>query len=199
MNNGTIMMNDIDRMQLPTYDSVNESIQTLRLGVSPSALHGVMCGYLCAGADNQGEDYVRNLLNRNTGEINRQAVLVLFEIFSISQQQITHSGFDFQMVLPDEDRPLFTRAQAFSEWCEGFVQGLTMVGVHIDHFFEDDAREALQHLSDFAELDYGALEINEEDESALMEVSEYTRMAVLRLHADLAFNAGGTQSSGSTH
>jgi uncharacterized protein YgfB (UPF0149 family) len=186
-------------LRLPTYDLVNESIKTLRLGISPSTLHGVMCGYLCAGADSQGEHYVRNLLSQNTDESNRRAVLVLFEIFSISQQQIAHSGFDFQMVLPDDDVSLFNRAQAFSEWCEGFVKGLAVVGVGADHFFEEDAREALQHLSDFAKLDYDTLEINEEDEGALMEVSEYTRMAVLRLHADLAFNERGKQQSNSRH
>jgi hypothetical protein len=172
-------------LHLPDYHTFLESIAILGLPISGSELHGVMCGYLCAGANNEGEAYLRALMtNKNDANL-RGAALALFGLYAVSQQQITGFNFEFQLLLPDDQDPLADRAQAFSEWCEGFVQGITMAGVSYDDLEEDDAQEALQHLTEFAQLDYYTLHIDEEDEQALMEVSEYARMAVLHVFLDL--------------
>lgn len=186
-------------MALPNYDGFVHTISFLALPISASALHGAMCGYLCAGADNQGEAYIRALLNNRKDEHSRNAILAMFEVFSVSQQQIANFDFEFQMMLPDEQESLITRAQAFSEWCEGFTQALTSAGVNADQFYEEEAQDALQHLFEFAELDCESLDIDDEDERALMEVSEYARMAVIRLHGDLKLNERERGDSDLTH
>ncbi|HGE4920333.1 TPA: UPF0149 family protein [Legionella pneumophila] len=190
---------DNDSLHLPEYDDFVQSISVLALTMSGSELHGIMCGYLCAGADSQGEAYIRALLNNRKDEQSRNALLSLFSVFSISQQQINNFDFEFQMLLPDDDESLVIRAQAFSEWCEGFTQGLTIAGVGMEQFYEEESQDALQHLIEFAELDCESLEVGEEDERALMEVSEYTRMAVLRLHSDLVLHERELGDSGTTH
>ncbi|AMV12784.1 TPA: UPF0149 family protein [Legionella pneumophila] len=190
---------DNDSLHLPKYDDFVQSISVLALTMSGSELHGIMCGYLCAGADSQGEAYIRALLNNKKDEQSRNALLSMFSVFSISQQQINNFDFEFEMLLPDDDESLVTRAQAFSEWCEGFTQGLTIAGVGMEQFYEEESQDALQHLIEFAELDCESLEVGEEDERALMEVSEYTRMAVLRLHSDLVLHERELGDSGTTH
>ena len=175
-------------LHLPEYDHFVDTIAVLALEISGSELHGMMCGYLCAGADSQGEAYLRALLNNKKDEASRSALLSMFAVFSVSQQQISKFDFEFEMLLPDDHEPLIERAQAFSEWCEGFTQGLDMAGVGLDQFYEEEAQEALQHIIEFAELDCDSLDVDEEDERALMEVSEYTRMAVIRLHGDLVMH-----------
>ncbi|HFE6329584.1 TPA: UPF0149 family protein [Legionella pneumophila] len=190
---------DNDSLHLPKYDDFVQSISVLALTMSGSELHGIMCGYLCAGADSQGEAYIRALLNNKKDEQSRNALLSMFSIFSISQQQMNNFDFEFEMLLPDDDESLVTRAQAFSEWCEGFTQGLTIAGVGMEQFYEEESQDALQHLMEFAELDCESLEVGEEDERALMEVSEYTRMAVLRLHSDLVLHERELGDSGTTH
>ncbi|HRD69299.1 MAG TPA: UPF0149 family protein [Legionella sp.] len=188
-----------DRLQLPPYEQFSESIAVLALPISASNLHGMMCGYLCAGADSQGEAYLRAMLHNKKDEESRNAIFSMFSVFSISQQQINNFDFEFGMILPDEHESLAERARAFSEWCEGFTQGLTMAGVGLDQFYEEEAQEALQHIIEFAELDADTLEVSEEDEKALMEVSEYARMAVIRLHGDLIMNERERGGSGTTH
>ncbi|HAT7846038.1 TPA: UPF0149 family protein [Legionella pneumophila] len=190
---------DNDSLHLPKYDDFVQSISVLALTMSGSELHGIMCGYLCAGADSQGEAYIRALLNNKKDEQSRNALLSMFSVFSISQQQMNNFDFEFEMLLPDDDESLITRAQAFSEWCEGFTQGLTIAGVGMEQFYEEESQDALQHLIEFAELDCELLEVGEEDERALMEVSEYTRMAVLRLHSDLVLHERELGDSGTTH
>lgn len=172
-------------MKLPDYRIFSHSMAMLNLPISCSELHGVLCGYLAAGGHRQGESYLRALLaNREVGEA-RQAAMALFDVFTISHHQLSALGFEFELMLPDDDEPLTMRAQAFSEWCEGFTQGMTVVGLDFDALKTDEAQDAIQHLTEFAQLDYEALRVNEEDERALMEVIEYTRMAVLSIHADM--------------
>lgn len=170
---------------LPPYQSLVDSIAVLDLSISLSELHGVLCGYLCAGVEEQGAAYLRSLTLPNREEFARAAVVALFNIFSISQQQIDQLDFSFEMLLPDDHEPLPDRVLAFSQWCDGFTQGMFQAGMELDSFEEEDSQEALQHLLEFAELDYSTADVSEEDEKALVEVSEYARMAVLRLHGDL--------------
>lgn len=180
-------------LHLPDYEAFSEHINALELYISASLLHGAMCGYLCAGADTQGEAYLRALLNNKKDELSRNAVLAMFAVFSISQQQISQLDFGFEMLLPEEHEDLLVRARAFSEWCQGFIESLNLAGIGMEQFYEEEAQAAFQHLIEFAELDCETLDVGEDDERALMEVNEYARMAVLRLHHDLVMS----QSSGS--
>lgn len=183
------MSTDSDNLQLPSYDEFIDSIAVLPLiTTSPSHLHGLLCGYLCAGAASHGESYLRALSGNKKDEPTRQAMLALFAVYSVSQQHITHFDFEFALLIPDDSYPLAERAKAFSEWCEGFIQGLTGAGIVIEQLYEEDAQEAFNYINEFAELDSDSLDMDEEDEKALSDIYEYARMAVLRLHADLIAN-----------
>jgi uncharacterized protein YgfB (UPF0149 family) len=186
-------------LHLPKYIDFVETIEPLELDLSVSELHGIMCGYLCAGADNQGESYLRALFNNKKDTVGRSTLLALFAVFTVSQQQIANLDFEFELMLPEDHEPLAERAKAFSEWCEGFTLGLTLAGISAEQFSEEEAQEAFQHIIEFSELDCESLDIDEEDERALMEVSEYTRMAVIRLHGDLVTNEKKQGESGTTH
>lgn len=176
-------------LHLPAYQEFINSIAELDLPISASELHGVMCGYLCAGTPTKGETYLRALMSNKKDPIQRAALSALFGVFIISQQQMANFDFEFELLVPDDYQPLIERTQAFSEWCEGFTQGITLAGVSYDQLDEDEAREAMQHLTEFAQLDYSSLEVDEADEKALAEVSEYTRMAVLRIYHDIQGNS----------
>lgn len=178
------MSQNNDEFRLPDYDEFIESISALPLLESASTLHGKMCGFLCAGANSQGEAYLRALSNNNNGE----AARALFSVFTISQQHIAHFDFEFALLVPDDTYPLAEQAQALSEWCEGFLEGLSATGVDAEQFYEEDAQEALAHLREFTALDFENCDLDEDEENALMEIYEFTRMAVLRLRADLVAN-----------
>lgn len=170
-------------MILPSYPIVSDVIARLKLPYSVSQLHGLLCGYLTAGKSHQGEMMMRTLTTQD--DASRAASRMLFDVLTVSQQQLDHLEFDFELLLPDEETALLDRAQAFTEWCEGFSQGLTIAGIGAAQLHDVDAQEALHHLSEFAKLDYHALHMGENDEKAFMEVTEYARMAVLQIHTDL--------------
>ena len=178
---------------LPTYQTFVDNISVLDLPISSSELHGIMCGYLCAGAASEGEAYLGALTPNNKNASTRAAAHAIFAVYTVSQHQLANFNFDFQLLLPDEHESILQRALAFSEWCEGFTQGMAMAGVGYEQLADEESQEALQHMLEFAQLDYESLDVNEEDEKALVEVSEYARMAVIRLYNDLQ-EKDGTKS-----
>lgn len=175
----------VQEAKLPPYELIQLCIEPLNLPLSISELHGLLCGYICAGSKSHAEAYLRTLMASFKQLDAKEASTVLFTCFSISQHLIEAFDFSFQLLIPDEDASLAVRAQAFSDWCEGFTQGLTLSNVGFDHFHDQDSQNALSHIEEFAQLDHDSLTMDDEDESALMEIQEYTRLAVLRLYGDL--------------
>lgn len=170
---------------MPFYQQLLEAISTLNIPISGSELHGIMCGFLATGSLDQGNIYLRSSIAKPENETQRAAMIILFDVYATSQEQMNGLGFEFQLLLPNEDEPLLYRAQAFSEWCEGFSQGIRMSGIDFRHLDDETVQDAIQHIQDFADLDYQSLAFGEADEQSLMEITEYTRMAVLHVHSDL--------------
>jgi len=175
-------------LQLPLYHIFTDTITTLNLPISSSGLHGIMCGYLSAGANIDGETYIRALMAQQRDEGTREAARALFNLYTITEQQITHQDYEFEMLLPDEHETLNDRAKAFTEWCEGYTQGLAMLGIQHHEFDDEETKEAFQHIQEFANLDYEAIEVTQDDERSFMEVCEYTRIAVMHIYTDLRVN-----------
>lgn len=171
--------------KLPLYSDFSEQISILGLSISSSSLHGMMCGYLCAGAFQLGDSYIRGLVINKSGVQMRAAIQALFDVYTTSQHQMDEDNFTFELMLPEDEQSLSERALAFSDWCAGFLHSLQISGIDHSQFDEEDSQDALQHLEEFAKLDYSHIDISEEDEKALVEVSEYARMAVIRLYWDL--------------
>jgi uncharacterized protein YgfB (UPF0149 family) len=177
---------------IPSYTSFDDAIAVLKLPISGSELHGMMCGYLCAGAFEEGEMYLRALMiKQEKNEELRVAARALFDLYGLSKTQLHALDFEFKLLLPDDETPLLDRASAFAEWCEGFTQAMTLSGVYAESLDDEEAEEILQHLCEFAELDYDSLAVSEEDEQAFAEVSEYARMAILRLSGDVNTKKSG--------
>lgn len=178
-------MSTSQSLRLPDYQTFSDSIAVLSLPLSSSELHGTLCGYLCADASHKGEAYLQALMLSHPHESKKAAFLSLFDVYAISQQQIQHLDFQFEMMLPPEHEPLIERARAFGEWCEGFSQALVMAGIDHEQIPAQETWDAIQHISEFAQLDYESLHMDNDEEKALIDVSEYTRMAVLSIHTDI--------------
>ncbi len=190
-----------DPLQLPSYQSFVDTISILELPFSGSELHGIMCGYLSAGAPREGIAYLRTLIANQNDPAMRPATLAIFAVYTVTQQQIEGLGFEFQMMLLDDSEAMERRGQSFCDWCEGYTQGIRMAGVDYNELEDEDTQDALQHITEFADMDYESLHVEEEDddERALIELIEYTRMAVLHIHSDLQANRPDRDDAETAH
>lgn len=168
---------------LPAYAPLAASLTALDIPYSLSQLHGLMCAYICAAHQDRASTFVHALTSSHTPPFSKETKEQLFELLMLSEHQIEQFEFGFQLLLPDEHMCLSTRAQAFSEWCDGFVQGLHACHIQLTSFSEPEAQETFSHFQEFAQLDHDTLSITEEDEKAFMEIYEYARLAVLSMKA----------------
>lgn len=164
----------------PSYELIQESLLTLGLFLSPSLIHGKFCGFLCAGAIEQGESFLKELLKESKKKSKTESVLRhLFVFYVYTQFQLNQEDFSFELFLPQDDWSIQERAQAFSEWCAGFIE--TFISASQLQELSDEDEEVIAFLKEFSQLDAETLRETEDEERALFELETFAKLAVLQL------------------
>lgn len=174
---------------LPPNTSVQQILSELNITQSPSEVHGNICGFLCVGEVDKAQAYIQSLLTSVDVQQYEKQIKSLVALFKISFEQMGTMSFDFHLLVPDDDEDLALRAKALGLWCYGFSDGMLQAGVDMDELKSEEARDALFHITEIANLDYGLTSVSEDDEKAYVEVYEYVRMSVLMIHTELTSKA----------
>jgi uncharacterized protein len=166
-----------------THAELARAIETLRLSVGASDLHGSLTGYLCAGG-RAGADEWPAALEIEPDPVKSLRDEALRQLYRDCRAQLEDPDLGFEPLLPAHDAPVERRAEALVEWCRGFLGGVGLSGTANSHRLSEDASEVLADLGRIAasRFDYDDAE---EDETALIEVLEFVRIGVLLLHAEL--------------
>ena len=90
------------------------------------------------------------------------------------------------MLLPNDEELISIRAEALSEWCRGFLEGLKYAGISVDDDQLKGCSEAIDDFSEIAKLDHEKITSSEDDEEAYMHIVEYVRMVVISVYMELA-------------
>lgn len=170
---------------LPALSDVDTAAQRLALGISPSELHGALCGWL-AGGGSDTHDWLGQVLADDAAPVPAPGD-ALDRLRQASASQLDDRSFDFQLLIADEDAPLLERSAALFDWCRGFLGGFGLAAGSQPPL-SDESSEALADLARLAAAtpqDDG----DEEDEAALAEIEEFVRVAALLLHGDCALAA----------
>jgi uncharacterized protein YgfB (UPF0149 family) len=166
--------------QLPALSAVEAEIRRLALSMSPSELHGGLCGWLAGGGDAGPGWLGRVMADDALPAVPAQSPLDALRAGSAAQ--LANRSFEFELMLPADDTSLAERSGALFDWCRGFV-GAFGLAAGDKALLSEDSSEALADLVRLA----GAQaqdEGDEEDEEALVEIEEFVRVAVLLLHGD---------------
>lgn len=161
---------------LPAYATVSAQIERGRLAVDASELHGSLSGFLCAGGEARGDDWLQRLtLEGPAGD-------ALDQLFLATIEQLKSPDFGFVLLLPTDEQALEQRADALVAWCRGFLGGFGLVAGS----GEDLSEESEEALDDLGRIAASAFSYDDPDadEAALAEVIEFVRVAALLLHGD---------------
>lgn len=183
--------------QLPDYQHVAAELAECSLSITASEYHGALCGYLCASSDEA--DVAQWLVAVVNGYgLEEDGVLVrlhedprsvLARMFSATLDQLNDPEFGFQLLLPDGEDELTERALALSQWCDGFLFGLTASGITDFSKLSEDVNELLRDFSGISQMQR-VEDATEEDENAFAEIIEYVRMGTLLIHTELKQQRG---------
>jgi len=175
-------------MNAELYERVARALGAVRCDVGAAECHGMLCGMLSgpqAFEPGLWLDHVsggeRELFARGEPRAALEALM------GETLRAMSGEDYELALLLPADEAPLALRAAGFADWCRGFLSGLGLSGIADIDALGEDAREFLADLSRFTSLAMDAAG-DEEDERALVELTEFTRMGVMLVRAEL--NAG---------
>lgn len=170
--------------ELIGHDELDDVIAHLRLAISPSELHGSLCGFL-AGGGRPGKRPLLEVLHLDAGGVTVSGTdqTVLDQLVRQSEAELDDPELGFEPLVPADDRPLPERADALVDWCRGFLGGFGLGGPEVHQRLSDEGKEVLRDLGAIASssLDFGD---EDEDEDALIEVHEFVRVGAMLLFTE---------------
>jgi uncharacterized protein YgfB (UPF0149 family) len=163
------------------FENLRIAFSALNVALDPAEWHGLLCGASAGGARSPAA--VVELLQTELAVATEDALHgALTDIAADAAEELARFDYGFQLLLPDDDRPLGERVQALAAWCQGFLAGLGQGGGA--RGLSADAAAALDDLAAIGRA-YADLEDSEEDERDYAELVEYVRAAVLTIDAEL--------------
>jgi uncharacterized protein len=167
------------------YKACNAIIVQSDAELSAAEAHGMATGMLCVNGQAESEDWLGELLH-NASPVTDVNKNVLVRLFEETRRLLASDEFEFDLFLPEDDASLSEQVDALIGWCRGFLFGVGS-GTTASNW-PKEVREILKDITEFTKLDANAE--GEEDERALVEVTEYLRSAVLLLRDELGDNSG---------
>ena len=167
------------------YRELNGYLALSELGPSAAEAHGILCALFCVDEAPAVEGWIAELLagTDDTDSSTRECRRMLQDLAARTREEIASMKFGFTPLLPADSVPLADRALGLYDWSRGFLYGLGLAEVDTDRLSEQ-AREALVDFTAITHLDLDDLDDTEENERALMELTEFVRVAVMLLYEE---------------
>ena len=156
------------------YQAINAVILLINSELTAAEVQGVAVGMLTVNEKASHTDWLDELLT-DTNAVSGENELLLTAWFEEIKYLLSDELFKFDLMLPDDTVELNIRLEALKSWCEGFLFGVSKVG--LADIYNDEVHEILKDISEFTKLD--SIAEGEEDEQAFVEVTEFLRCAVL--------------------
>ena len=153
--------------------------------------HGLLCSRLAlAGSDGASRWLAQVLADTDPDNTMRTECEAMLEaLCTATWQQLSQRQSDFILLLPGDDDPAQTRADAMGQWCEGFLHGLVSE-THGDELRECLARDPLSEIiKDLLEITRATVDDEADDENsknAYSDLMEYLRVAAQLTYEELA-------------
>src|SRR5476649_1392045 len=110
----------------PTYDSLDHALKQQSVALTAAEMHGLISGLLCGGnRDGSWLTLVHDLTNEGMAYPHTLADL-LQQLRKVTADTLEDDSFEFKMLMPDDEKPVFERADALAGWVNHFLLSLAM-------------------------------------------------------------------------
>lgn len=172
------------------FDQINEALTDYPELDSASFLQGMLSGLLCGDADLKVTAWVKRILVEADVKTVKESFLVLLHQMHLNVDAgLNGSGFEFELLLPDDQESLSFRAAMLGQWTEGFLYGLGLTGQSAQKM-NKEISELLNDFSDISRIEMDGLESLEAEEREqaeldLVQLIEYVKVGVLTINETL--------------
>lgn len=155
--------------------------------ISPSELHGLVCGQLACGARLSNDLWLQmahDFLDIS-GFSHEQSKVGLVGLYQQSLAQFESLDMGLDLLLPDDDDyELGQRVEALGLWLQGFLAGFGSSGKQTDSSLSKDAKEMLNDMSQISQVASEDLDDSQESENDFFELVEYVRMGAVYMFTE---------------
>ena len=167
------------------YDEINDALKRINVEQDAAEVHGALCGLFCTVNGLNVEFWLDNSLT-NTPEEDAYTVdalasesrSILTQLFTVTEKQLSAEGFTFELFLPDDNSGLYTRVEALSNWCQGFLFGLSQGGLTDPDGLPGELPDIIKDIVEISRAESYELDDDKQDEKDFMELVEFVRVAI---------------------
>jgi len=167
------------------YDEITDALKRINVEQDAAEVHGALCGLFCTVNGLDAAFWLDSTLT-NTPEEDAYTVdalasesrSLLTQLFTGTQEQLSGENFDFQLFLPDDSSGLFSRVEALSNWCQGFLFGLSQGGLTDPDGLPGELPEIVKDIVEISRAESYELDDDAQDEKDFVELVEFVRVAI---------------------
>lgn len=145
--------------------------------------HGTLAGALCAATAYVLEDWLGEILP--SGRADKVITETFRALYDTTARELRGAEMSFQVLLPEDDRPIVERAEALGQWCQGFLYGLGTSRIEDVNRLPGDAGEIVRDLGEITRIGVDAADSVESNEAAYADLVEFVRVGVQLLFEEL--------------
>ena len=161
------------------YDEITDSLKRISVEQDAAEVHGALCGLFCTVNGLTAAYWLDNTLTNAPEEdamtidaLNSESRSLLTLLFSATEKQLKGEDFDFQLFLPDDNSGLYSRVEALSNWCQGFLFGLSQGGLTDPEGLPGELPEIIKDIVEISRAESYELDDDTEDEKQQFQVEE---------------------------
>lgn len=162
------------------YQIVNTITKKLDSDFSAAEAHGMAAGMISVNHSLSPGFWLGEILQRSD-DIGFDDQAILEELFTGVYGLLVNEDFEFTLLLPGDDAPLFLRLEALRQWCQGYLFGMSYGTAAAN--WPEEILEVIRDMTEFTKLDSAAE--GEEAENDFMELTEYVKTGVIFINAEL--------------
>jgi hypothetical protein len=171
-------------MMLADYAEIQSVLSAEHSLTDAAEAHGTLTGSLCSAPGYRFEDWLLEILPDGTPR--PPSAQTLQGLFRDTVGALNGAQMQFDLLLPDDGRPILERAGALALWCQGFLYGLG-VGVLRDAAnMPGELNEIVNDITEIGSAAVDTAESEESNESAYAELVEFIRVSVQVVFEELA-------------
>jgi uncharacterized protein YgfB (UPF0149 family) len=167
------------------YDEINDALKRISVEQDAAEVHGVLCGLFCTVNGLTAAYWLDNTLTNAPEEdaltidaLNSESRSLLTLLFNGTEKQLSGQDFAFQLFLPNDNSGIYIRVEALSNWCQGFLLGLSQGGLTDPDGLPGELPDIVKDLVEISRAETYELDDDTEDEKDFMELIEFVRVAV---------------------
>jgi len=155
----------------------------------PSELHGLMMGEIVGNLRRTAADWLQQVYEHMGVEAldEERYASATDDLLSFYQKAIDGIDKDssaFHLLLPDDDYDLPERVDSLVLWVRGFLEGLAISASDRLKNLDAELQEILKDFVEICQID-SRVEQDESSEKEFVEITEYVKIGVLNLYAEL--------------